>query len=505
MNNQELYYDILLKKYNILKKNLIIIEQTDEKIKEFKITIKEIDRIEQEKFKNELKIYKELTTNLKDEYDRLYNYINLLNDRNNKRTLMLEDYNNIVKESIDDLEEIEDYNNIDFYQERLENISEFLANDEKYNKYIDEKKEYLNIKEEYKKKYDNLNKTLDEYELNLLIKIKDIINSNKIYEELDFDNIDDSIDNYSNKLEEKERELNTYLNSYNALLNIDLVESEKEDYLSFVDEEKKDYINLLEKKYMLLLYKYINDNNIKKTLDIYDERLNKLKSFDLEENTYLNNVFDIINNYMSKKEYLNEINLTIESIDCNLEEVENKIDSLKLELNNPKIINLLKEFCIEKEYIVNNNDDGEEEKELKNETILEIDGKYNINTINDKEEEDSKIEVIESQYLEIPLKEDNNINDNEINSFADNIFEKEEDTFKEDSLNVLFEEKIEEPQEDYINLENKNEENIIEINDIKVFKENAIKEIKNVNEFMIIDKIRNNSLGIMKSVCESII
>ena len=56
MENQELYYDILQKKYNILKKNLIIIEQTEEKNNEFKNTIIELDKMEQDKFKKYLDI-----------------------------------------------------------------------------------------------------------------------------------------------------------------------------------------------------------------------------------------------------------------------------------------------------------------------------------------------------------------------------------------------------------------------------------------------------------------
>ena len=70
MTNKDIYYDILQKKYNILKKNLIIIEQSDEKIDEFKKTIKNIDEIEQDIFKKELESKKEITTNLEDEYKR---------------------------------------------------------------------------------------------------------------------------------------------------------------------------------------------------------------------------------------------------------------------------------------------------------------------------------------------------------------------------------------------------------------------------------------------------
>ena len=66
MTNKDIYYDILQKKYNILKKNLIIIEQTDEKNNEFKNTIIELDKMEQDKFKKDLDIKKELTTNLED-------------------------------------------------------------------------------------------------------------------------------------------------------------------------------------------------------------------------------------------------------------------------------------------------------------------------------------------------------------------------------------------------------------------------------------------------------
>ena len=132
MTNQELYYNVLKKKYNILKKNLIIIEQTEEKINEFKNTIKRLDDLEQERYINDLELTKQLTTNLEDEYKRLCNCINLIEQRVRSRNNFLEDYNNIVKEPFDELDEIVDYNNLEFYNNRLNDIGEYLSNNEKY-------------------------------------------------------------------------------------------------------------------------------------------------------------------------------------------------------------------------------------------------------------------------------------------------------------------------------------------------------------------------------------
>lgn len=513
MTNQELYYDILLKKYNVLKKNLIIIEQTEEKINEFENTIKEIEKIEQERFKKELELKKELTTNLIDESERLYNYINLLEDRNNRRTSMLEDFNNIIKGHIEGLEPIEDYDNLDFYIKRLEDINDYLSNDEKYNKLIDEKTEYINIKKGHEQKEESLKRLLEDYELNILLKLKDVIHNNKCYDNLDFDDLDESITIYEEKLNEKEKELSTFLTSYKALLNIDLVESEKEDYFSFVEETKKDYIDLLEKKYILLLYKYINNNENEKALDIYNERVNKLKIYDLEVSDCLKEIFDIINNYLSQKEYLNEIVLTIESVDFNINEIEKKIEELKKELNKPNILSLLKEFCIEKEYIVNNNDElledvdvivnkGEfpklevEKEDLGEEiNIIEKEEAIIFDDIIEKVEDiDEKEEIINNESIDDNLTEV---------MLVDNTIDSEQKDFISDiNENDSLEEEI--PIKDKLVKDDNLNDMVYLEEEMNALKENLIKDIKDINEFMLIDEIRIKSLNIMKSVCESL-
>lgn len=525
MTNQELYYDILLKKYSVLKKNLIIIEQTDDKIEEFRNTIIKIDEIEQEKFKKEQEIKTELTTNLNDEYSRLYDYINLLEERNNRRASMLEDYNNIVKDKIDDLEKIEDYENIGFYKKRLEDISEYLNNEEKYNKSIEEKEEYLNIKSEYENKLNSLNKVLEEYELNLLIKLKETINNNEVYKNLDFDNINESISNYDDLLKEKERELITYLSSYKVLLNTELSEKEKEEYLNFVEELKREYKNLLEKKYILLLYKYINDNEKENALKVYDERIIKLKTFDIDEDIDLQKIYDIINNYMLKNEYLNEIKTTIESIQFNIEEVDDKINEIIKELNKPNIVSLLKEFCIEKDYIEYDNSDLYE-SETSQDLFVEDE-----NTEENIKEKDIDIEIIEKNdemiFDDIVDELGNDVEDQEKKFLEDiNIIDNKEEADSAELTDTIDNVEEVKPTELIDIIDDKDENNndipILETdlqkesfdkklieNDVyeepKEIKGNIIKAVKEITELMLIDEIRRKSLIIMKSVCESII
>ena len=494
MTNKDIYYDILQKKYNILKKNLIIIEQSDEKIDEFKKTIKNIDEIEQDIFKKELESKKEITTNLEDEYKRLYDYINLIEERHRKRKIMLDDYYNIIKKKYSDLEEIEDYENIDFYTKRLEDISEFLINDEKYVKLNKEKDNYNNLSKEFEEKYSLLKKQLDEFNLNLLIKLKNSISNNSLYDKLDFDNIDDSISSYTESLNTKEKELSTYLNSYNALINANITIEEKDDYLKFIEEEKKEYLDLLEKKYILLIYKYVNANDNENALNSYEERNNKIKLYELNDNSDLIEVFDIIKIYMEKNEELKDIELSLDSINNNIKQVEDKLNELKDELNKDNIKTLLKEFCIEKDYIVNNNDEVVEDFIYENEIIS-------------NKELPIEVEMKEEQDIEI-IEKDTNAEIDNIDELIESIENVNNDVNAKEEVKFSNEEIFSEEKEN-TNVENNllfdyNDEKNNEVKEEIIYKDNSIIEIKNISDSLSIDNIRQKALNIMKSVCESI-
>lgn len=536
MTNKELYYNILLKKYNILKKNLIIIEQNDEKIDEFKNTIIELDGIEQQKFNKELEAKKELTTNLEDEYSRLCDYINLIENRYRRRLSMLEDYDNIVKDSIKGLEVIDDLDNLDFYNKRLEDIKEYLDNDKKYERYIEEKNEYDNILKDYEDKQKSLLNVINDFELNLLIKLKNEINNNSVYSTLDFDNLDENIKKYSSLLLEKENELKTYLNSFKALSNTNFNSDEMIQYNDFVEEEKKEYIELLEKKYILLMYKYINSNNIEESLKIYEERLEKISLYELEDSSNLKDIYDIINNFISKKAMLEEIELTIDSINKNIEQVNIKVNEIKKELNKDNIVSLLKEFCIEKDYIDNNiidivNEDdiivehsesennnlikdfGQEEildkKDSEDDIKFLFDFNEEINEdFNDITEHDNQnIEVVDNESIEYLneeiFKEDNENNQIfEINNVIDeNLIANDNEL----DSNIKILEENEDENIDEIVEENDNISSIIVNQNEIVYKDNAIVKINDISSTLLIDDIRQKALSIMKSVCDSVI
>lgn len=534
--NSELYYNILQKKYNILKKNLIIIEQTDEKINEFKDTIIKLDEMEQDKFKKELEISKELTTNLEDEYKRLYGFINLVQSRHRRRETMLDDYYNIVKEKMENLEVIEGYDDLDFYNKRLEDINDFFENDDKYNKYSIEKDEYLSVLKDLNEKKSDLTSTLNDFEIDLLVKLKNNIENNSVYDVLDFDNIDETINNYEKKVIDKEKEFSTYLNSYNVLVDNYIEDVQQNDYLDFINELKKEYLDLLEKKYILLLYKYINDNENKIALEIYNERLNQLKKYDLEDNSNLKEIFVIIKNYMEKEVNLSEINNNIESINDNINQLDNKLNNLKEELNKQNIKDLLKEFCIKKEYIADNNDIddnlsfddnsvvSDNSDDLMNDIIFisedELRDKSDkIKDINDKIAILEKDNVVDIEKVEQIINEEvvsNNLEDNEEknnNMERENINEEENTLIFDDEIfndndivepikfnidNTL----VDSVQDNVNNIEKNNNEEVL--TDV-VYKDNAIKKIKDFNEIVNIDNILNRALSIMKSVCESII
>lgn len=537
MRNIELYYDILQKKYNILKKNLIIIEQTDKKINEFRDAIIKLDEIEQNKFKKDLEPKKELTTNLEDEYKRLCDYINLVQSRQRRRNSMLEDYYNIVKEKIDGLEEIEGYNDIGFYNKRLEDITVFFENDDKYNKLSNEKKEYLTILNGYNEKKSILEETLNDFEIDLLIKLRKSIESNEVYNGLDFDNIDKNINNYEDDLNDKEKELSTYINSYNVLIDSHIEENEKNQYLDFIKELKKEYLILLEKKYILLLYKYINNNQNEEALDTYKERLEQLKKYDLEDYSDLKDIFIIIENYIDKELSLMELNNNINSISESIKEVDYKINSIKDELNKQNIVNLLKEFCIKKDYIVDNNDvnldfvsednfiDKDNYDKLKTDSFFineeELRGSFDqIDEIKEDIDIFEKENVIELDNVEQIINNDNSsddsvICDESINSedYKEVVTEEKNIDFGSEILNDINNfESINSNIDDTLSFDKKNDNmDNVELNidaEIKneiIYKENAIKEIKDFNKISNLDNILDRALSIMKSVCESVI
>ena len=526
MINSELYYEILQKKYNILKKNLIIIEQTEEKINEFKDTIIKLDEIEQNKFKKDLEPKKELTTNLEDEYKRLCDYINLVQSRQRRRNNMLDDCYNIVKEKIDDLELIEGLDDIEFYNKRLEDINEFFENDDKYSKLSSEKNEILNNLEKYNEEKSNLCDILNEFEISLLVKLKSSIEKNDIYNKLDFDNVDENINEADLNVIDKEKELNTYLNSYNALIENNIEEVEKNEYLEFINELKKEYLEVLEKKYILLLYKYINDNKNEEALEVYKERSDKLKKYELVDNTDLKDIFEIIQNYMDKKLTLNEINEKIKDSNESIDELDAKTKTITEVLNKPDIVNLLKEFCIEKEYIVNNKDEGKNLKlgEISPDEKPELKIMFDTNFINEDElkssfdEEKKEIEIFEKEDVVdleeieqiINKEEQSNILeekkdvkeevedlDDETKDF-DRTLEFKDNIFDDDLLNNESNELIESKFDNELVLEEVNKKESIN-------KDNMVKLIKDTESKFNIDKAVNKAMKIMKSVCESVI
>ncbi len=345
------------KKYKILSYS-ILLGNTDN-IEEDKVQLEETARyledINEASFEEVLASYEYTTTTLEEEKNRLEDLIGFISNRIKERDKFNDTYFQVMHSYLDNLSPIKDSDSLDYYKQRLKNITEYLANTYE----IDLANEELaSLKRELKEKKENeensklINKKL---EANLLEEFTKVIADDEYYTKLNYIDIDGELINLENVIIEKKNTLDTFVSSYEALEKSGISGSERDEYKSYVTDVENDYYGDQEKKYLLNIYKLILDTEtdyesiytkrekINKILDERDDLRHRLNITSLDK---LESFIDVNNEQFaiikSQKYVLEDVNRLMLEIG----KLENKIDVLKTRNERKEIVDILSEYRV---------------------------------------------------------------------------------------------------------------------------------------------------------------
>jgi len=348
---------ILEKKFKILRTSILLgnISDREETIKKYEKSAREVDSIKRNVYEELLagKLY--VTTTLEDEQSRLKNLISFIENRVKERNDFIDDYLKVTTNFLDDLPKVSLEENLSDYKLRLANIDEYLNNCHEIEKETEKLKTYRDeLEEKYENKANNeiINSKLED---ELVDEFNKVIENDEYYTSLNYLDIDNEIDKLNNTLTEKLDNMNTFISSYQALVNAGISGSERDEYLSYVKDAKNEYYNDLEKKYLLNLYKLVLDKQSSydtlydKRLDLDNllkEREQKRQELEIANKDILNGFINLCNEQFS---VIKSQKYNIENIDkliLNISDCETKLEALQRANERKEIVDLLDEYSI---------------------------------------------------------------------------------------------------------------------------------------------------------------
>ena len=463
--------------------------------------ISELDNLitKVETFKDELNSYKaylEPIVSLKENIEKIPEYLNIINELKEKELITHETINSL--QSLTESLKEKLLNLTDNYEAKINNI--FLKIDNFTNDYEIKINDLIEIINTYKDNIEKLNSKLDElnslvdnkidnkiidYFQNYQIKV-DLTQNDKILEiEENLNSLYNIVNDLNNKIENLSNELNSSKESFSKLVEEKIIE-----YVSNVQSEiyaaQTEKIIQVEKKIENLNNQYIN---VQSLIDAIQSQ----KIFELEEK--INNIKNEVNNILNETqhlienkiiEYVTNVQSQIDSAQTNyIQKLEAELNSFKdqvysiLDSNKNEIfINLkdqLNETLLNKTIEINNNivsslnenllKSINEIKEFYNSELSnKLNSKLNENYLNLKTE---LINIIEShkdhtQKL-IDFIQDNKIEEinNKINLIQSNIENKLQNILQD--LNIKIKEEIQNNLTSIVNNLNQNIEKLNEI------------------------------------------
>lgn len=265
---------ILEKKYKILRTSIMLgnLKNKEETLSEYEETVREIDKIKKSVYEEILSSKMYTTTTLEEEKERLTDLINYIEKRIDERNEYIDDYIKVTNNFLDNLDRVEKEDELTDYRLRLDNILEYLSNEQEIkdiNNILKEKRNELEEKYENKANNEIINSKLED---ELIDEFNKIVSRDEYYKSLNYIDIDEEISKIDNTLLDKKDVMETFISSYEALKNAGISGAEREEYLSYVQDSKLDYYNELEKRYILNIYKLVLDkqNEYEK---LYEKRL----------------------------------------------------------------------------------------------------------------------------------------------------------------------------------------------------------------------------------------
>lgn len=264
---------LLYKKFKILRTSILLgnINNREDVFNDFADTARELDRMQNNVYEEKLASRMYTTVTLEEEQAKLKDLISCIQDRVRERNDYLDDYMKITSSYLDDLSQISLADDLDTYKLRLSNIDEYLSNCSEINE-INEKLVKLRADLESKYNAKENNELIDsKLEDELIVEFNKYISSNQYYASLNYSDIDGELDKLNDEIKEKETVMNTFISSYEALVNAGITGAEREEYSSYVRDARDDYYDSLEKKFILDIYKLVLDKESDYT-SLYEKR-----------------------------------------------------------------------------------------------------------------------------------------------------------------------------------------------------------------------------------------
>lgn len=350
--------DILEKKFKILRTSIMLgnLKNREDVLKEYEDTAREVDKIKKNVYEELLASKMYTTVTLEEEETRLKDMITFIENRVKERNDFVDDYIKITSSFLDGLDKVTLEDELENYKTRYNDICEYLSNCEEIKKLNLKLKE---LRDELEEKYENkannelINSKLEE---ELIDQFNEFISREKYYLELNYTDIDLELTKLENSLGEKKSVLDTFISSYQALVNAGISGAEREEYSSYVGEAKLSYYEDIEKKCVLNIYKLVLDkqtdynklyekrNSIALIINERDEKRNTLGISKRDELEHFSNLcseqFSIIKSQKFNMESIDK--LILEISDC-----ESKLDEIEKANNRSEIVDLLREFSVE--------------------------------------------------------------------------------------------------------------------------------------------------------------
>ena len=350
--------DILEKKFKILRTSIMLgnLKNREDALRDYEDTAREIDKIKKNVYEELLASKMYTTVNLEDEESRLKDLIAFIESRIKERNDFVDDYIKITSNFLDGLDRVSLEDELDNYKKRYNNINEYLDNSREINKLNLRLKE---LRDELEEKYENkannelINSKLEE---ELIEEFNRFISRDSYYSNLNYTDIDLELAKLDESIIEKKSVLDTFLSSYQALINAGISGAEREEYSSYVQDARLSYYDDLEKKCILNIYKLVLDKQVDYDR-LYDKRCN-IENIIVERYRYRDELE--INNRdqleyfanLCKEQFsiIKSQRVNIENIDkliLEISDCENKLDILERANKRDEIIDLLDEYSVD--------------------------------------------------------------------------------------------------------------------------------------------------------------
>lgn len=355
--------DILDKKYDILKASLSFPnpKDKDKLLDSYMEVARSVNDKRYTAYVEGLDDFYYKTYNLEDEKVRLnalIKYINGYRDAFSK-------FNNEYKEITGlDLEDKEQYNDLSIYENRLDNIKEYLSNCNRIKSLEEEVRNYERDLDRFTEEALNNDRVNHELEEKLLEFFMSFIHNNSFCEALDYSDIGFELEKVRDEIGHKRDELDNFYMAYESLLNQNLPDSKINEYKSYVKEARMDYYTSREKEYVYELYELISSieteysdvvSKRERISRIFDDRLLLRGQLEIIDEDSFMDIEKFCNNQYSVIKAEKRVNDNISDAEKRIESAKEEIRGLRDKNETVDILSILNEFGIIDTY---NSDNG---------------------------------------------------------------------------------------------------------------------------------------------------